>query len=199
MREIDPEASSNAPRYKRIADGLFIEFDLGVLAADRDADGLTDIVERRLGLKLDDPDTDEDSLADGTDPLPLTPFDPNAPEPVTAAASAILLYAIMYDAGVVMNDRPVPETDDHACERDSAFGSEDRGFVQPRRAAGQLLDMMGPNLSGNALAYCVMSPAPRHTTRSPGCAAARTKSARLSRLSSFCAQRCPCRERLSTR
>jgi hypothetical protein len=59
---------------KCAANGLYLEFNLAVLATDRDGDGLTDIAERRLGLDFARPDTDGDGVADGQDPLPLVRF-----------------------------------------------------------------------------------------------------------------------------
>jgi hypothetical protein len=77
VREIDPSTVTFPPvslGLKRSADGLYLEFDLATLAADRDGDGLTDIEERRLGLDFTNPDTDGDGAADGRDPLPLVPY-----------------------------------------------------------------------------------------------------------------------------
>jgi hypothetical protein len=56
------------------ANGLYLEFNLAVLATDRDGDGLTDVVERHLGLDFTRADTDGDGVADGQDPLPLMRF-----------------------------------------------------------------------------------------------------------------------------
>jgi hypothetical protein len=77
IREIDSTTITFPPvglDLKRSADGLYLEFDLDVLASDRDGDGLTDIEERRLGLDCAGSDTDGDGVPDGRDPLPLVRY-----------------------------------------------------------------------------------------------------------------------------
>jgi hypothetical protein len=77
VREIDSSTLTFPPIFvdlKRSADGLYLDFDLSVLAADRDGDGLTDIEERRLGLDFTVADTDGDGVPDARDPLPLVRY-----------------------------------------------------------------------------------------------------------------------------
>ena len=77
VREIDSTTITFPPLsldLKRSVDGLFLDFDLATLGADRDGDGLTDIEERRLGLDFTNADTDGDSVPDARDPLPLVPY-----------------------------------------------------------------------------------------------------------------------------
>jgi hypothetical protein len=77
VREIDSSTITFPPislDLKRSADSLYLDFDLTVLAADRDSDGLTDIEERRVGLDFTKPDTDGDGVPDGLDPLPLVAY-----------------------------------------------------------------------------------------------------------------------------
>lgn len=99
VREIDSTTLTFPPiavDLKRSADGLYLDFDLGVLAADRDGDGLTDIEERRLGLDFTVADTDGDGVADARDPLPLVRYRASAsPRDRLARAvmSAILGFA----------------------------------------------------------------------------------------------------------
>jgi hypothetical protein len=77
VREIDSATITFPPiglGLARSADGVYLEMDVARLQKDSDGDGLPDIEEQRIGLDADNPDTDGDSLNDGIDPLPLTPF-----------------------------------------------------------------------------------------------------------------------------
>ena len=56
--------------------GLYLEFDLARVAADRDGDGLTDVAEWSIGLDFSNADTDGDGVVDGRDPLPLVAYRP---------------------------------------------------------------------------------------------------------------------------
>jgi len=53
-----------------IRDNLIAEIDLNKLTKDSDGDGLTDVVERRLGTNPESADTDMDGIADAIDPNP---------------------------------------------------------------------------------------------------------------------------------
>ena len=102
VREIDPKTIIFPPvalGYKRQADGFYLEASLDALSADTDKDGLTDIEEARLGLKPDAADSDGDGIADGADPLPLTPYNPKADPRETAVARTILEHLVGHDAG----------------------------------------------------------------------------------------------------
>lgn len=104
VREIDPASISFPPvglTVRRLRDGVFLEMNLARVAADRDSDGLTDIEERAIGLDFTSPDTDGDGLADGVDPLPLTPR-PAVHDPVRAAVAASAVMKIFgHDAGAI--------------------------------------------------------------------------------------------------
>jgi hypothetical protein len=88
VRELD-EASITFPptslQVKREQSGLFLEAPLSALRQDTDGDGLTDLVEERLLLDAQAPDTDADGLHDGEDPLPQVPPS-RGKEPMTVEA-----------------------------------------------------------------------------------------------------------------
>ena len=90
VREIDQRSISFPPiglSLSRSEDGVVLEFSLERLRRDSDADGFPDLEERRLGLVVDNPDSDGDGLNDSTDPLPLTRYDPSAPPAAHARRS----------------------------------------------------------------------------------------------------------------
>ncbi len=69
---------------------------------DRDGDGVTDDVEKRMGTAVDSPDTDGDGIMDGIDPEPLRPSPRlNVPLSITFAAKQAghSFRAIELDAG----------------------------------------------------------------------------------------------------
>jgi hypothetical protein len=73
VQELDPSSITYPPvalRSRRQAADLYLEIPLSALQADRDQDGLTDIVEQHLLLDPDRADSDEDGVGDGRDPLP---------------------------------------------------------------------------------------------------------------------------------
>jgi hypothetical protein len=75
--EADRAASAFPPaavRVAHVADGLYLDFSWAALTRDRDRDGLTDIVEHRLGLSQSRKDTDGDGEPDGADSLPHVPY-----------------------------------------------------------------------------------------------------------------------------
>lgn len=111
VREIAPRSVSFPPVGLSVArreDGVFISAPLALIERDADADGLTDIAERRLGLNPDRADTDGDGMIDGSDPLPLTRFEPSTPATVTAFARAIVSH-LADGAGPGNMIEPVPE------------------------------------------------------------------------------------------
>ena len=100
VREIDPESITFPPvglRLKRQEDGVVLTASLADLNRDGDADGLTDLVERRLNLDGANPDIDGDGALDGIDPLPQVAYDPATPPDRTALARAILKEMVGYD------------------------------------------------------------------------------------------------------
>jgi hypothetical protein len=73
VREIDIERIMFPPvavPTKRQAKDLYIELSLDEIERDSDGDGLTDILEEKLGTNPNDPDTDHDGLRDDVDPIP---------------------------------------------------------------------------------------------------------------------------------
>lgn len=56
--------------YECIQDGIYVVFDMNVIARDSDCDGLTDIVEDKLFLNKYNPDTDCDGIPDNLDVNP---------------------------------------------------------------------------------------------------------------------------------
>jgi hypothetical protein len=84
VREIDPASVTFPPialKAKRVARNIYIELSLDEIQRDSDGDGLTDLLEEKLGTDPKDPDTDHDGLVDGVDPLPqvsvTAPADPD--------------------------------------------------------------------------------------------------------------------------
>jgi len=58
------------PSYECIKDGIYLVFDINVIAKDSDGDGLTDIVEDKLHLDKYNKDTDGDGIPDNLDTNP---------------------------------------------------------------------------------------------------------------------------------
>lgn len=115
-KEIDPASISFPPvglSLKREERNLYLAFHLDELKRDSDADGLADLIERRLQMNANSPDTDGDGLADARDPLPLTAFDPQAPFAKKELAYAILSAIVGYErqAIIVSPKPPGAETD----------------------------------------------------------------------------------------
>jgi hypothetical protein len=75
-REVDESTMTFPPvslRAKNVVKNLYLSIDVAAVKRDSDGDGLTDLVEEKLGLDPHSPDTDRDGIADGSDPLPLQP------------------------------------------------------------------------------------------------------------------------------
>lgn len=112
VREIDPQSITFPPvglSLRRSEDGVLLEFSLARLRQDLDGDGFTDIEERRLGLAVENPDSDGDGLRDGVDPLPLTRFAAAAAPERRLLAGAILNQIMGHEAGAIMI-APISET-----------------------------------------------------------------------------------------
>lgn len=93
VREIDPASIIFPPIatvLRRSEDGLYLAIDVAQARADRDGDGLSDIEELTLGLDPANADSDGDGLPDGSDPLPLTAYRPDAAATDTSLARAVL-------------------------------------------------------------------------------------------------------------
>lgn len=105
VREVDPASITFPPvglRLLREEDGVVLTASLAELTRDGDADGLADLVERRLDLDATNPDIDGDGLPDGIDPLPQVARDPATPAGRTALAHAILKHMMGYDAAALV-------------------------------------------------------------------------------------------------
>jgi hypothetical protein len=78
VRELDTRSISFPPlslATKTERNDVYLEFSLADVTRDVDADGLTDIVERRLGTDPMRQDSDGDRLRDDLDGVPLVPYD----------------------------------------------------------------------------------------------------------------------------
>lgn len=92
VRELDESSITFPPvamRTKREEDGLFLELPWEELERDRDADGLTDLVEERLLTDPEEADTDGDGVDDAEDPLPTVAFSA-VNDPSSQALAALL-------------------------------------------------------------------------------------------------------------
>lgn len=116
-REIDPASITFPPvglRLAREERGLVIERDLADLMRDTDADGMTDVAERRVGLDPAAADTDGDGRLDGADPVPLTAWSPDIPPARNALARVILQRLTGHDEGAIVVPAELPEEFDEA-------------------------------------------------------------------------------------
>jgi hypothetical protein len=105
IKEIDPRSISFPPVglvFKREERDLYIVINLADIEKDSDGDGLTDVIEHRIGLCPDNPDTDGDGIQDGSDPLPLTAFNPHASAESKQVAAAILSKTQKYEKGAII-------------------------------------------------------------------------------------------------
>lgn len=105
IQEIDRKSISFPPvglRWKSEAHDLYLRFPWKDLLADEDGDGMTSVMERRVGLDPKNPDTDGDGKLDGADSLPLTAFNPDAPAADREVAYAILEQMVGFDRGAIV-------------------------------------------------------------------------------------------------
>ena len=105
IKEIDSRSITFPPvalGFNREERDIYIVINLADLEKDSDADGLTDIVEHRVGLCLNNPDTDGDEIPDGSDPLPLTAFNPAGSAESKQVAAAILSKTQNYEKGAII-------------------------------------------------------------------------------------------------
>jgi hypothetical protein len=63
-----------APTYECVKDGIYLVFDMNIIAKDSDGDGLTDIAEDKLYLDKYNNDTDGDGIPDNLDTNPRLYF-----------------------------------------------------------------------------------------------------------------------------
>jgi hypothetical protein len=74
VAELDPASITYPPLNRkslRTAPNRVLAFDVEKLRKDTDGDGLTDLVEERVGTDASKPDTDGDGMSDLVDPVPL--------------------------------------------------------------------------------------------------------------------------------
>ena len=115
VHEIDPASITFPPvglTFKREQHNLYVDFALDDLKRDSDSDGMTDIVENKLGLNPQQADTDGDGIVDGADSLPLTPYDPDTPPTYTELAAAIMKAVYGYERAAIMEAPREPAGDD---------------------------------------------------------------------------------------
>lgn len=131
IRELD-EASITLPpvglRAKRRKDGIYLKFKWKALRRDKDGDGLSDLVEHRMGLDPSNTDSDGDGLLDGVDGLPLTPFDPHASKDDTDMAFAIIKHLFGYERLAIITGIPGGEE------------SKEKRFKQTLRVERPMID-----------------------------------------------------------
>jgi hypothetical protein len=112
VAEIDPDSISFPPVHleaKRRARDRLVRIPISVLRADRDGDGLTDLVEERLGTDPTNADTDRDGIPDGVDPAPLTkPANDPRGRFVLAVIDAKRPVALVHEPGGSMFPTPSP-------------------------------------------------------------------------------------------
>jgi len=71
LRQLSPrELPGPEPTYECVKDGIYLVFDMNVIARDSDGDGLTDIVEDKLYLDKFNKDMDGDGIPDNLDMNP---------------------------------------------------------------------------------------------------------------------------------
>jgi len=95
VRELDTRSITFPPvslATKAERDNVYLEFTLADVTRDSDADGLTDIVEQRLGTDPASQDSDGDGLRDDVDGVPLVPYDAGALR--TARIASAFLQAV---------------------------------------------------------------------------------------------------------
>lgn len=113
VREIDlsrimfPPIAVPTRRYAR---DLYIELSLDDVERDSDGDGLTDLLEEKLGTNPFDPDTDHDGLRDDIDPLPQASR--TGPPVADSDVVRMTLEAVFgYDKAAIHTGGPIAPTD----------------------------------------------------------------------------------------
>jgi hypothetical protein len=113
VREIDLSRIMFPPigvPTKRYAKDLYIELLLDDIERDSDGDGLTDLLEEKLGTNPLDPDTDHDGLRDDVDPLPQASR--IAPPVADSEVIRMTLEAVFgYDKAAIHTGGPIAPTD----------------------------------------------------------------------------------------
>jgi tetratricopeptide (TPR) repeat protein len=121
-REVDESTITFPPvglRAKKVQKNLYLSVDLAAVGRDSDGDGLTDLLEEKLGLDPFSADTDGDGIPDASDPLPLQPLSPAESSDRGQVLEAVLPYlfggpapiqqtAAVGPAGSAMRPEPRP-------------------------------------------------------------------------------------------
>jgi hypothetical protein len=118
--EIDPTSITFPPVGLRIqtdSASLYLEYKLTDLYRDSDNDGLTDILEEKLGLNAFAADSDQDGLIDSKDPLPFVKFSAQHNE-YSFLLDTIIQKVVGYEEqGIVVNPsdtKPISLPEDRA-------------------------------------------------------------------------------------
>lgn len=116
LKELDLESITFPPvglRTKREAKNLYIDLPWDVLYRDRDGDGLTDLMEERIGTDPEKRDTDGDGIPDGRDGLPQVALvaKPSAEGEVLAA----LFGGMRLGAGAIVTGLPSTQEERQEC------------------------------------------------------------------------------------
>jgi hypothetical protein len=136
LREIDPDSITFPPvalRVKREEHGLYLELPWETLRRDSDGDGVTDLVEERIGTDPFDADSDGDGIADGKDGLPLVALTAGG-QSAESEVLAALLRGFETGAGALVVGLPSTAEERNACVvRASVVGDGALFLVGDRR------------------------------------------------------------------
>jgi hypothetical protein len=138
----------------RSESGLYLEIPLALLRADKDRDGISDIVETRLLLDPENPDTDGDALTDGADPMPNVRRGPFG-TPIQDVMGRIVERVSRRPKKAIIGPLEVPKASPNPLEDHFAralFG-EPLSPDSPILVAGKATDYAGFNPSRTMLVY----------------------------------------------
>lgn len=116
VHELDPSSITFPPvalRTLREEKGLFLEMSWQALRHDSDGDGLTDLMEERLGTDPNAADSDGDGMSDARDGLPLVPL--GAGRTPEAEVLAHVLKGFYAGGGAIVVGLPGNEEERNAC------------------------------------------------------------------------------------
>ena len=134
VRELDTNSITFPPialRTKREASGLYLEMSWEALRRDSDGDGVTDLVEERIGTDPHNADTDGDGIDDGKDGLPQVALS-GAPSRESEVLAA-LLPEFHLGAGAAIVGITQSEQERNACQiRTSILGPQTLFIVGDR-------------------------------------------------------------------
>jgi len=142
VRELDPESITFPPvmlRTKREAHGLSLEMPWEALRRDSDGDGVTDLVEERLGTDPYKRDTDGDGIDDGKDGLPQVAL--AGKRNAESDALAALLREFYLGAGKLVVGLAQSEEERNACVKRASILGPQTLFVVGDRATFGAIDI----------------------------------------------------------